>query len=452
MQGRRVAVVGLVGGGKTSLITSLISHLCNHDPNKLRVNLPKNDTQALSFNWKPNASGEDCYEEAMSKLRIGNWPQKTLTPNAYRFTVNHGSWTFKRHLTISDIPGERLSDLDMMLHTDIYQWGSEIVKKFTRISTIQSTFRIFKDLYNSEEIPGDENSFFEQLKTAYRNCLTQLLLEQRFPFITPSSFLADATGHQIPDDITESGYRDWCDNHAVLGLSNDKPVIPIPRILQGTKIGDSLDENFHVYKKQVVEPSLNSLIYAHDVFVLIDVARILEEGPLWLDTNVELLRSLSKLLNHGNWFSRNGRKLWNKVVVERIGIQGKQLSRIHLLASQIDRVHMDDRDNVAQLLEQISTLSFPLFAAHGGVVKTGHFAAFKSNESHKNKHELISSGDGKQLDGVTSVPTVPNEFPEKWKDGDFIFPVADHPLLPSSRSLVPDHINLESIVNPILEW
>lgn len=451
MPRRRVAVVGMLNAGKTSLITSLISHLKNHNPSKLDLELdPKNEP--LNFEWHRDKSGERQYEQTLSQLRNGKWPDKSSTPSEYRFTVDHRSFYFARDLTISDIPGERLSDLDIMINGNVFDWGIQIVNKLSRIPSIEPEFKAFRDLYHCKKVVNtDEESYFEKLKMAYRDCLTQMVLKKRFPLITPSSFFIDADGNAIPKGLDESGKIDWCKNDAILGLANEKTVIPLPQTLRDTKIGKELQQNFLQYKKEVVEPSLNSLIYAHDVIVLIDVARILEEGPLWLDTICELLQSLSKLLDPGNWFNRNIKWAW-QTVMERI-MPAEQQSRIHLLASQIDRVHYDDRNNVKGLLKFIHDNSFSGFLLHSGKIEMDNIASIKSLDSSTAKHELYFSDDGKQINKVfEGLSCVPSEFPTNWKSKEYKFADPKHPFLPTAGSLVPDHINLNKIVNAILEW
>ena len=451
MPRRRVAIVGMTTAGKTSLITALISHLKNHNPSKLPLEFSLDD-KPLNFEWHRDKSGEHQYEQTLSLLMNGKWPCKSVNPTEYIFTVDHRNWSFARDLTISDIPGERLSDLDIMINKNVFDWGEQIVNKLSRIPSIEQEFRAFRDLYQRKKaVNTDDEHYIKELEMAYRDCLTQLVLNKRFPLVTPSSFFIDADGNEIPEGLDVSGKIVWCKNKAILGLANEQTVIPLPQTLRDTKIGKKLQQNFLQYKKQVVKPSLNPLIYAHDVIVLIDVAHILEEGPLWLDTIRELLRSLNILLDPGNWFNRNTKWVW-QAVMERI-MPAEQQSRIHLLASQIDRVHYDDRNNVTELLKSNFKPSFSGFLRHGGIVKMENIASIKSFDSSLEKHELIFSDDGKQKNkAVEGVSRVPSEFPTNWKRGEFRFGDAKHPFLPTARSLVPDHINLEKIVDRILDW
>ena len=74
----RVGVVGLYSAGKTVLLTSLINHLQDHDPDRFPLGTP--ETRLRKFVTHKPDDGWDAFNYAGSRDALvhgGRWPAKT---------------------------------------------------------------------------------------------------------------------------------------------------------------------------------------------------------------------------------------------------------------------------------------------------------------------------------------------------------------------------------------
>ena len=90
----RVGVVGLYNAGKTVLLTSLINHLENHDPDRFR--LGSGDTSVRKFELLPPDPGWAAFNYSGFRdalVHHGRWPEKTRDRSQVACQFERPDWT-----------------------------------------------------------------------------------------------------------------------------------------------------------------------------------------------------------------------------------------------------------------------------------------------------------------------------------------------------------------------
>ena len=124
----RVGVVGLYNAGKTVLLTSLINHLQDHDPDRFPLGNPQ--TRVRKFAALPPDEGWDPFNYAGCRDALvhgGRWPGKTRDRSQYVCKFERSDWTFSDCLLkLFDLPGERIADAAMAGRT-YAEWSDHLL-------------------------------------------------------------------------------------------------------------------------------------------------------------------------------------------------------------------------------------------------------------------------------------------------------------------------------------
>src|SRR3954453_10415274 len=90
----RGGVVGLYNAGKTVLLTSLINHLQDHDPDRFALGGP--ETRLRKFTALPPDDGGEAFNSAGCRaplVRGGRWPKKPRDRSQYACRFERSDWT-----------------------------------------------------------------------------------------------------------------------------------------------------------------------------------------------------------------------------------------------------------------------------------------------------------------------------------------------------------------------
>ena len=106
----RVGVVGLYNAGKTVLLTSLINHLQDHDPDRFPLGEPGHVRPQVRPSLPPDpgwaAFNYAGFRDAL--VHDGRWPEKTRDRSQFACQFERSDWTFSDCLLkLYDLPGER---------------------------------------------------------------------------------------------------------------------------------------------------------------------------------------------------------------------------------------------------------------------------------------------------------------------------------------------------------
>ena len=138
----RVGVVGLYNAGKTVLLTSLINHLQDHDPDRFplgskETRLRKFTVHAPDRDWTAfNYSG---HRDAL--VNAGRWPAKTTDRSQFVCQFERSDWRFSDCLLkLYDLPGERVADAGMV-GRDFTGWSERMLALFVNDAELSQLLR-----------------------------------------------------------------------------------------------------------------------------------------------------------------------------------------------------------------------------------------------------------------------------------------------------------------------
>lgn len=449
----RIAVTGLTQAGKTVFLTSLIDHWLKCDPNRFRLD---GATQKQIYcKWSDTEIGRQgrrFFLKNRARLERGDWPEKTLSNERYELLVKlDGRWRWKR-VTFIDIPGERFADADMLLARSFDQWSDEIRHRLGLEERIANESREFLALYDAAT--ADEKlgpATVDNLAVAYQRLLAQLILRQH-PFISPSSILVDQTGQYVPDRVLDASdpavLVDWLSTTAECGL-HGKPVFPLPPSVRATESGRRIAQNYLAYCQQVVRPALAPLAGCQDVFILIDIVAILENGPEWKNVLAELLDSMLRHVAPGGKLTR---LMKTTLRLGSLGWMPTHLRRISFIATQIDRVHPNEHDRLGRLLESLYREAARCYEADGSFqCNRVLVAAVNSTHCADGLLSYNRQNSRGELEGAQqSANSLPDAFEEDWCPDDYQFP-RPAAIMPKNRGVPPAQINLERVTRMLFK-
>jgi predicted YcjX-like family ATPase len=443
----RIGVVGVYNAGKTVLMTSLINHLENHDPDRFPLGKPgttlrKFTRLPVEENWTPfNYTG---FRDAL--VHSGRWPEKTRDRSMFACQFERSDWKFSDGiLKLYDLPGERLADASMLTRS-YEEWSDGVMERIWNDTPYRTACEPFLNA-----VVADVQR--DQVLTTYKLALANLILAFK-PMVSPSTFLLDIDGKVArPQEAAALAASRVC------GLNAQSEYAPLPVAARAAApaLAAEFAQHYETYKQFVVMPFLQALGSCHSLIVLVDIPMVLAGGVGMYDDNRQILRDLFDVLDPGeNTLQAIGRNL-SKVFLPHQYRPG-WINRVAFVAPKLDLIHPQDRDKMLGLLRRMvgklaqdrDGLKYDFFNC-SAVVST---------------RLLPGAGDSRYLVGVPYrdvtgkrippgeeqrfvVSALPDDWPANWLPGKYTYPEV-YPLVPPRKDCPPEQINLHSVLDFVL--
>ncbi len=439
----RVGVVGLYSAGKTVLLTSLVNHLADHDPD--RFGFAGGKATIRKFAPLPPDHGWNQFHYAGFRdglVHSGQWPKKTCDRSMYACSFERTDWRFSDAvLKLYDLPGERLADA-AMLTRDFAEWSDHMLGRIQTDTPYRTASAEYLDA-----VGGSSANEADILRT-YRLALARLILAFK-PLISPSTFLLDTAG-----GLAKSGAADTLAEARVSGLDAANQFAPLPPEFRAAhpELAVQFGLRYERYKAEVAVPFLAGLRSCHSLIVLIDVTMLLAGGVGMYDDNRQIVRELFEVLRPGeNSFQALGRNLSYLLLPRQL--RPAWVNRVAFVAPKVDLVHPTDRDRVLQLLKRmVGKLAADRDGLRAGYFNASAAVSTKVLPGNGSERSLIGvpyrGTDGKKIhrgdERRFTAAAVPDDWPADWPAGKFAFPEV-YPTVPPRKDCPPDQINLEKV-------
>ena len=437
----RVGIVGQYNAGKTVLLTSLINHLQDHDPERFALGSP--NTRIRKFEKLPCDAGWAEFPFAKhrdSLVHAGSWPEKTSDRYQYTCQFERSDWSFSDVvLKLFDLPGERVADA-AMLGRNYADWSDHTLHHLQSDTPYREQCLPFLQAIlqpNATEI---------ELVDSYKLALANLILSYK-PLISPSTFLLDKTGNKArPADAATLA------NSRICGLDASRQFTPLPPALRETPTGKLFAVHYDEYRTEIVEHFLSALRSCHALIVMLDIPMLLAGGVGMYDDNRQMVRDLFHVLEPGESLLGTSVRHLSKLFLPR-EMRPSWITRVAFVAPKLDLIHPGDRDRALHLLRRM----------------VGKVAADRDGVSHEFfpcSAVVSTKPDEKSLIGVPlrdasgkkiapgpeqrfTPSTVPTDWPRSWEPGEYAFPEV-YPIVPRRKDCPPEQINLDRVLTFVL--
>lgn len=446
----KIGVVGLYNSGKTVLLTSLINHLQDHDPDRFALGGPH--TRIRKFVTLPPDGGWEAFNYAGCRDALvhgGRWPAKTRDRSQFACQFERSDWTFSDcRLKLYDLPGERIADA-AMLGRDYPGWSEHILSLIANDTGYRNCCQPFL-----AELGGGQPKEAALLRS-YRLALANLILNFK-PLISPSTFLLDVKGQparpDTPDHLADTRY---------LGLGPDAEFCPLPAAVRSAnpEMQARFAARFGDYVDRVVRPAVLALRSCTALVVLIDVTMLLAGGVGMYDDNKLILRDLLDVLSPGEHpvFGPIARGL-SKVFLPH-QLRPGWITRLAFAAPKMDLVHPTDRDRMLGLMKRMveryadnrdglryeffnvsSIVSTKVLPVEGG---RRHLVGIPLRDAEGRK---LPPGPEQRF----TVSALPDDWPIEWPAGRYTFPEV-YPLMPVRKDYPPEQVNVDKLASFVID-
>lgn len=448
---RRIGIVGLFASGKTTLITSLVNHLADHDPDRFRLGNGREPVTLRKFREIDASRGWERFPYAAHRDALvsrGRWPSKTRDRSEFACQFERSDWAFSDCLLrLTDLPGERLADAGM-LGRGYAEWSDAWHAQAHADAASRSAAAGFFARLGDADAPAD------QLLGGFRLALATAISPPYYkPAVSPSTFLLDVNGQLARGDTPEAV---MAGRFAGLGAASE--FCPLPAALRQKRpdLVEAFAHAYDLYNVEVVMPTLAAFRSCHGLIICIDVLHLLAAGVAACNDARALLRDLFTALEPGeSIFNRVGRNIVELFPTEYLPVSLAAISRVAFVVPKIDLVHPRDRDRLMHLAKRfVGKLAEDCDHLRSESFNVAAIRSTRPLAADDPERVLIGvlnrDRDGRKLPPgpeqrfVPSTP--PAEWPATWAAGDFRFPEV-YPSVPALHTYPPDQFGLDRVLD-----
>ncbi|MGF1450491.1 MAG: YcjX family protein [Opitutales bacterium] len=432
---RKIAITGIAGGGKTVFLTSLLSHLAEHDPDHFVFGQHARARDFRELAFRAGYGGPFRLERARDNLsRRQSWPAKTRDCSHFRCEFRRSDQRFSRQrLHFFDLPGERIADAAIAACESYAEWSDHTIKHLEDRSSYADAAGDYLALQKFKEL--DE----ELLLRTYRETLAKLILGFK-PLVAPSTFLLDPLGDTPKGQTIEelAGER-------LSGLEPEggNPGEFAPMAARARKrfpeLATRMTRAYRRYRRELALPVFGELREAERLIVLVDIPSLLLGGDGRYNDNRQMLDDLFEALRPGS--------LLGARLLGLLGIKLWPLERVAFVASKADMVLPEDVENgrLVGLLRGMADRSRHKIPG----VRCEWFAASAcvSTRSGHESNTLIGRPGHQPADAAElefEVSRLPETWPRAWEPGEYAF-YRVHPNAPRNLQIPPPHLGLDRV-------
>jgi predicted YcjX-like family ATPase len=337
MVSRNVGLIGLHASGKTTLLTSLIAQLKNHNPARFPIGRD-GKAKITEFDTPPIEEKDGWssfrYQRYLSQLtERQRWPEKTTDREKIVCRFRHSDdRRGKRTIEFYDIPGERFVDM-AMIDRSYKAWSFDTWGNINTVGLSEA----YAGFIAAVKAGGDRP---DELVANYKLGMARTLELDRAA-ISPSTFLLDTEG-KLVSDRTDDGQQ-LAPEQIVAGRHSGLPdaeFVPLPPefLKRWTPaVVAEFARAYEVYKKEVVRPIFDAIQRCDSLLVMVDVLTLLEYGTgMYNDTTKQMRAGLPGLHPGGGALRKS---LW----------WAGGIRKIAFVVPKVDMVHPDDREQLEKL-------------------------------------------------------------------------------------------------------
>lgn len=434
---RRIAITGIADGGKTVFLTSLISHISEHEALEFPFGKKAQINGYREIHQRKPYSAPFRYAAYRDRLsRLGQWPEKTRDCLHYSCEFSRSDWRMSTsRLHFFDFPGERIADAAIAAMPDYGEWADHMMRHLMDHSSYEELAKPFIALQYREAIEREE------LIRTYKQTLGRLILNYK-PLISPSTFLLDSRGRMARGSTPEElAATQTCGLGGLRDTGETREFAPLlfEARENNPDLAGVMAQNYQAYRDRVVMPIFDELSRVHRIIVLFDIPMLLAGGVGRYNDNRQILFDLFETLRPD---SSVGSRL-----LKTLMFWNRPLDRIALVATKADMVHPSDIANGR--LESLLRAMTERAARMLPTVKIGWFtcSAMVSTRPGASDHTLIGRTIRNNPDRAEmefDVSPLPESWPHEWEPGEFNF-YRLHPNFPRNHQVPPRQFGLERI-------
>ncbi|MCC5835501.1 MAG: YcjX family protein [Opitutales bacterium] len=439
----RIGILGSSRSGKSVLLTSILDHLKNYDPELLRFTKP---VRVRRFREVEPPEGLPVFPFQRFRGQLsqeGRWPLKTKA--AYRFDCEVEFedqlkfWPKSLRIQWLDFPGERLADIAMGGRT--YAEWSDVTWE-----SILSGAGDVPGLQAMQQAMDDSEAMVESLSAAYKRLLAGFSRSYR-PLVSPSAFLLCSQGTQPGKGASDEQMV----SERPIGIDLETPVVPLPEAVRERlpQVSKVFEGNYKRYVKELAEPLFHQLSRCDRILCAVNIPEILASGPETLNDTADLItRFLDASLPPAGITNKLTQYVRNRLLAPVLDESWRPggIDRVAFVATQADRVLAQDCDRLRRLLDQM--LKSPVRnTAPQLKYRTFTASAVCAAQTVDNQlvGQLTPPAEGAEVLSRFSIPSLPNEWPDRWSGDDFSFPEV-YPRFSPIRSRPPKQEGLAEIL------